>query len=61
MATLSQFSKIHQDENLVKAQALGAWSMVHGMAALIIEGHITIPESMTIKEFLAMATFQAPH
>lgn len=40
----------------VKAQALGAWSMVHGMAALIIEGHIEVPEGTTIKNFLAAAT-----
>lgn len=54
------FAKIHHDESLVKAQALGAWSMVHGMAALLIEGQFKIPESMSTKEFLAMATFQPP-
>ena len=42
------------DEN-VKAQALGAWSMVHGMAALIIEGHIQVPEGTHFKHFLAAA------
>lgn len=40
----------------VKAQALGAWSMVHGMAALMIEGHIKIPEGTSFKHFLAAAT-----
>jgi AcrR family transcriptional regulator len=40
----------------VKAQALGAWSMVHGMAALIIEGHIHVPEGTSFKHFLAAAT-----
>lgn len=40
----------------VKAQALGAWSMVHGMAALIIEGHIQVPEGTSFKHFLAAAT-----
>jgi AcrR family transcriptional regulator len=40
----------------VKAQALGAWSMVHGMAALIIEGHIQVPEGTGFKHFLAAAT-----
>ena len=54
------FAQIHQSEQMVKAQALGAWSMVHGMAALLIEGHFSIPESMSIKEFLAMATYQSP-
>ena len=40
----------------VKAQALGAWSMVHGMAALMIEGHIQVPEGTSFKHFLAAAT-----
>ncbi len=44
------------DESKVKAQALGAWSMVHGMAALIIEGHIQVPEGTSFKHFLAAAT-----
>lgn len=44
------------DEEKVKAQALGAWSMVHGMAALIIEGHIQVPEGTSFKHFLAAAT-----
>ncbi len=44
------------DKDRVQAQALGAWSMVHGMAALIIEGHINIPEGMSFKRFLASAT-----
>jgi len=44
------------DKAKVKAQALGAWSMVHGMAALIIEGHIQVPEGTSFKRFLAAAT-----
>lgn len=43
-------------EERVKAQALGAWSMVHGMAALIIEGHIQVPPGTSFKQFLAAAT-----
>ncbi|MFT7457010.1 MAG: AcrR family transcriptional regulator [Marinobacter maritimus] len=43
------------DDDKVKAQALGAWSMVHGMAALIIEGHIQIPKGTSFKHFLAAA------
>jgi AcrR family transcriptional regulator len=45
----------------VKAQALGAWSMVHGMAALIIEGHFSIPDNMSIKDFLAMTAVQTAY
>jgi AcrR family transcriptional regulator len=43
------------DDDKVKAQALGAWSMVHGMAALIIEGHIQVPKGVSFKHFLAAA------
>jgi len=48
------------DEMKIKAQALGAWAMVHGMAALIIEGHFTIPDTMSLKDFLSMAAVQSP-
>jgi len=44
------------DDERVKAQALGAWSMVHGMAALIIEGHIQVPVGTSFKHFLLAAT-----
>lgn len=44
------------NDEKVKAQALGAWSMVHGMAALIIEGHIQVPKGTSFKHFLAAAT-----
>ena len=44
------------NDDKVKAQALGAWSMVHGMAALIIEGHIQVPKGTSFKHFLATAT-----
>jgi AcrR family transcriptional regulator len=43
------------NDDTVKAQALGAWSMVHGMAALIIEGHIQVPKGTSFKHFLAAA------
>tara|TARA_R110001592_G_scaffold103247_2_gene290989 strand:+ start:25479 stop:26126 length:648 start_codon:yes stop_codon:yes gene_type:complete len=51
----SAFAQTSRNQLKVKAQALGAWSMVHGMAALLIEGHFEIPAGMTIKDFLAMA------
>ncbi len=50
------FSLRGDDEEKVKAQALGAWSMVHGMAALIIEGHIQVPAGTSFKHFLLAAT-----
>lgn len=51
----SAFAQTSRNESKVKAQALGAWAMVHGMAALLIEGHFEIPKGMTTKDFLAMA------
>jgi AcrR family transcriptional regulator len=50
------FSLRGDTDERVKAQALGAWSMVHGMAALMIEGHIQVPEGTSFKHFLAAAT-----
>lgn len=55
------FTQTSRNELKVKAQALGAWSMVHGMAALLIEGHFEIPAGMTTKEFLAMAAVYKPN
>ena len=43
------------DDVYVTARALGAWSMVHGMSALIIDGHMAIPVGMSIEEFLSIA------
>ena len=59
------FAMRTSDKALARAQAMGAWSMVHGMSALIIEGHIEVPEGVSLKQFLAAAAFQteklAPH
>lgn len=51
----SAFAQMSRNALNVKARALGAWSMVHGMAALLIEGHFDIPPDMSVKDFLAMA------
>lgn len=37
------------------ARAIGAWSMVHGMAALIIDGHLVLPRGMEVAELLRTA------
>lgn len=52
------FAMRTNDKALARAQAMGAWSMVHGMSALIIEGHIEVPEGVSLKQFLAAAAFQ---
>lgn len=54
------FAQISRKPENVKAQAIGAWAMVHGMAALLIEGHVDIPEGMSTKEFLATAAVYKP-
>lgn len=50
------FAMIGGSDDKIKARALGAWSMVHGMAALMIEGHIRVPEGTSLKEFLSAAS-----
>lgn len=52
------FQESSNDEEAVKIQALGAWSIVHGMAALIIEGLIVVPEGVSLRQFLAAATLR---
>jgi len=50
------FARFQQDQHKLKIQAQGAWAMVHGIASLIIEGHIVLDEKTSIKTFLATAT-----
>lgn len=50
------FAMIGGSDEKIKARALGAWSMVHGMAALMIEGHIRVPEGVSLKQFLSAAS-----
>ncbi len=52
------FAHYESDQNKVKIQAQGAWAIVHGIASLIIEGHIQIDEGMSTKEYLAIAAMQ---
>ncbi len=52
------FAHYEKNPNKVKIQAQGAWAIVHGIAALIIEGHIKIDEGMSTKEYLATAAMQ---
>ncbi|NIB41026.1 TetR/AcrR family transcriptional regulator [Pseudomaricurvus alkylphenolicus] len=52
------FSKIHSDPEKGKNQALGAWSLVHGIAALVIEGYIQVPEGVDMRDFLVAVTPQ---
>lgn len=37
------------------ARALGAWSIVHGMSALIIDGHMIVPEGMHVADLFKAA------
>lgn len=49
------FEQYLDDPAQVKAQAAGAWAIVHGLAALIIAGHIQVPEQQSLKEFFSAA------
>ncbi|MCR9145407.1 MAG: TetR/AcrR family transcriptional regulator [bacterium] len=40
------FASGRLDKQTARARAIGAWSTVHGMAALIIDGHLAVPEGM---------------
>lgn len=42
--------------NTVRAQ--GAWAMVHGLSALITDGHLIIPDGMNVKDYLAATSTQ---
>ncbi len=53
------FAREGVDPTLVTARAATAWSMVHGMSALIIDGHLQIPEGLTAKELFIMAVSPA--
>lgn len=55
----NEFEKLIQDPLKRQVRTQGAWAMVHGMAALIIDGHMRVPEGMDIKTFLAQATLQS--
>ncbi|MEQ9365881.1 MAG: TetR-like C-terminal domain-containing protein, partial [Leptospirales bacterium] len=40
------FASGQLDKKTAQARAIGAWATVHGMAALIIDGHLAVPEGM---------------
>ena len=54
------FGQLTQDSTKQNVRAQGAWSMVHGMSALLIDGQLSIPAGMSVKAFLAMASLQMP-
>lgn len=55
---VNAFASITQNEEKQHVRAQGAWAMVHGIASLLIDGHLTIPQDMSIKSFLATASMQ---
>lgn len=54
------FAQVEPDRNQQMIQAQGAWGLVHGISALLIDGHLLVPDGMTIKDFLAAATLKLP-
>lgn len=57
---LEAFGQLTDDKQIQHVRAQGAWSIVHGMSAFLIDGHLSIPEGMDIKTFLATASMQVP-
>lgn len=55
---VNAFAQICENKETQKVRAQGAWALVHGIASLLIDGHLTIPNGMTIKSFLATASIQ---
>jgi hypothetical protein len=49
-------ARFQKNEQNLKIQAQGAGAMVHGIASLIIEGHIVLDENVTTQQFLATAS-----
>ena len=55
------FEKLPTSNSPANIQAQGAWAMVHGLSALITDGHLIIPEGMSVKQYLAATSTQMPH
>lgn len=55
---VNAFAQICENKDTQKIRAQGAWALVHGIASLLIDGHLTIPNGMSIKSFLATASIQ---
>lgn len=46
------------DADQARSQAVGAWALVHGLSALLIEGHLSVPADTDLKSFLASVGWQ---
>ncbi|KZZ42003.1 hypothetical protein A3765_12460 [Oleiphilus sp. HI0130] len=55
------FEKLPNAHSPANLQAQGAWAMVHGLSALITDGHLLIPDGMSVKQYLAATSTQMPH
>ena len=55
------FERLPQSKRSASIQAQGAWAMVHGLSALITDGHLALPEGMSVKQYLAATSTQMPY
>lgn len=55
------FEQLPPSNSPATIQAQGAWAMVHGLSALITDGHLSIPKGMTVKQYLAATSTQLAH
>lgn len=58
MLLMNAFALISKDKETQNVRAQGAWAMVHGIASLLIDGHLNIPQGMSMKAFLGKASMQ---
>jgi len=47
-----------KNADLARQQAVGAWALVHGLSALLIEGYLSVPDDTDLKSFLASVAWQ---
>ncbi len=52
------FEKLPASNSPANLQAQGAWAMVHGLSALITDGHLIVPKGMSVKQYLAATSTQ---
>ena len=55
------FLQTSSSEVSASLRAQGAWAMVHGLSALITDGHLSIPDGMSVKDYLAATSTQIHH
>lgn len=48
------------NRDIQSLRAQGAWALVHGISSLLIDGHLVIPQGMSIKSYLLSCAMTNP-